>query len=101
MDINKIIIKAGLKLTELTALVGLSRITVANYLSGKTVKPCQRVDKKMRRIGAILAYAVKDGLLPGSLPVMSRHTAVHRKQMIDAAIAETINSLRSKASKPE
>lgn len=101
MDINNIVTKAGLKLTELAALVGLSRITVTNYLSGKTMQPCHRVDKKMRRIGAILAYAVKDGLLPGNLPVMSRHTAAHRKQIIDAAIAETINNLRSRAPKSE
>lgn len=83
-------VQAGLTKTEFAGLLGITRVTVHRWIEdSKEPTPYLRkaVDDLLRK----LQDAVDNGLLPGQLDELppSRHTMDERREIIDAAIAES------------
>jgi hypothetical protein len=72
---------AGVGQQEFGNLVGVSRVSVNNWVRGKA-NPSRHVEEKCKRYLAYLKVAHRMKLLPGQIPTMHKTNVASRKEYI-------------------
>ena len=90
-----IIKKAGLGQKEFAELLGVSRVTVSNWVNNKT-SPSKHLESKVRNTVTLLTAANRLKLLPGDIPNMHSSNVEERKKYIHDKLADAAKKLRAK-----
>lgn len=86
---------AGVSQREFADLVGVSRVTVNNWTTGKQ-KPSNVVTKLAQRQLAYITVAYRLGWLPGNIPRMHRTNVEAREEYIRAKLGDAAEKIRQK-----
>ena len=97
MDFS-IIKKAGLGQLEFAKLCDVSRVTVSNWVLGRTT-PNRHVTKQVARELALLRAAVRLRYLPGDIPSMHKNNVASREDYIHDKLADAAEKLLEKKAK--
>jgi transcriptional regulator with XRE-family HTH domain len=89
-----IVEKAGLTQTEFANLVEVNRITVNNWVRGRT-NPHKIWHDRCRKQLGLLRAAVKLKLLPGDLPKPGKNVAEERARKIRATLRKVEKQVRA------
>jgi transcriptional regulator with XRE-family HTH domain len=91
----KILEEAGLSQREFAELVGVSRVTVNNWLRGKQ-KPSNVLAKLAKRQLAYITVAHRLGWLPGDIPRMHKSSVEARSIYIRDKLESAAEKIRQK-----
>lgn len=94
MDFS-IIKKAGVGQQEFADLVGVSRITVNKWVSGKN-PPSRHVVQKVKHNLTLLTAAHRLKYLPGDIPTMHKSNVDSRREYIHDKLADTAAKIRER-----
>ena len=94
----KIIKKAGLGQLEFADLIPVSRVTVNNWVSGKT-KPNKHVVNEVKRNIVLLRAAYRLRTLPGDIPTMHQSNVESRREYIRDRLDDAAKKLRESKAK--
>lgn len=93
LDFN-IIKQAGIGQLEFGNLIPVSRVTVSNWVLGKTL-PNRHVANKVRHQLALLRAAKQLKYLPGDIPSMHKDNVTSRAEYIHGKLASTAKKVRA------
>lgn len=91
----EIIREAGVGQKEFGDIVGTSRVTVNNWVNGKT-NPSRHLEKTVRNHLTLLKAAVRLKLLPGDIPSMHKTNVEARRKFIRAKLNLAAKKLRAR-----
>lgn len=97
MDFS-IIKKAGIGQLEFGNLCEVSRVTVSNWVLGKTA-PNRHVVKQVAKQLTLLRAAVRLRYLPGDIPTMHKNNVGARDEFIRDMLADAAEKLREQKAK--
>ena len=87
--------KAGLGQQEFADLVGVSRITVNKWVSGKN-PPSRHVEQKVKQQLGLLTAATRLKYLPGDIPTMHKNNVLARRDYIRDKLVDTAAKIRER-----
>ena len=87
-----IIKKAGIGQQEFAELIGVSRVSVNNWVRGKS-KPSKHTREKCKRYLTYLKVANRMKLLPGQIPTMHRLNVLSRREYIRAKLDDAAQKI--------
>lgn len=88
---------AGLTQTEFAQLLSAQRVTVNNWVNGRSV-PHTMWRKKCQTQLALISYAMRLNLLPGDLPPIYKENMAERMDYVRDALREAARRAREKQS---
>ena len=87
--------KAGVGQKEFAELVGVSRITINNWVTGRN-NPSKHLAQKVRVQLTLVTAANRLGTLPGDIPTMHKTNVLSRKKYIRAKLADAAKKLQAR-----
>lgn len=90
--------KAGIGQLEFAELIPVSRVTVNNWVSGRTA-PSRHVAKQVKTQLTLLRAAVRLRTLPGDIPTMHHSNVESRKDYIRGKLDDAAEKIREQKAK--
>jgi|TARA_B110000908_G_scaffold69869_1_gene84252 transcriptional regulator with XRE-family HTH domain len=84
---------AGMGQKEFADLIGVSRVSVNNWIKGKS-KPGRHTIEETRKQLELVTAAYKLKYLPADIPIMCNSNVESRKAYIDARLMETKRKIK-------
>lgn len=89
----EILKKAGVGQQEFAELVGVSRVSVNNWVRGKN-RPSKHLVSKTKQQLAYITVAHRMGLLPGDIPTMHKSNVDSRRDYIHDKLDDAAQKIR-------